>query len=127
MRSPRRTLRFLLHDRRVRSIAAVAADPLLDNVSQLVRDDPSARLPFGRIFASSEDNVEANCIGPRIDTPRREGRLFVGMNTHLTEIISETRLEKGPRCSWQWQATALPLRVDMRRQAGRYLRSLSSG
>ena len=67
---------------------------LLHDVGQFVRDQSSALAGRRLILSRSEHDVSSGGVGQRVDRLRRAGRPRIRMDTHVAEVMTETRLHE---------------------------------
>ena len=73
----------------------LACAVLLDDVGQLMGEEPQTLLRFGTIASFPKDDMRADRVGPRADGPGGGGRPVVSVQAHVAEIAAEPRLHKG--------------------------------
>src|ERR1700727_3087511 len=69
----------------------------LDDMCELMRQQPAARFRLRRILILAEDDIRADRIGKRIHSLGRLRGLSVCTNSNATEIVAETALHGGAR------------------------------
>jgi hypothetical protein len=80
---------------------------LLDDVSELVREQSPPARRAGPILSACKDEVSPNCIRYRVNRPCRLCRFRIGVHAHVAEVMPEAWLHKRARGCIQW----LPLRA----------------
>ena len=83
---------------------------MLDDVAELVSEQPLARGRIRRVFAGAEEHVRAlgECVGPEGVTQQR--CLRTRMDSHARKICGELRLEGGPHVRSQRLTSAATAR-----------------
>src|SRR6185312_4781621 len=74
---------------------------LLDDMSQFMGQDAPADRRIRGVVGCAEDDIVSDGIGDRMDLLRGIRGALVRMHSHGTEIVSESRLEKGPSLAIQ--------------------------
>jgi hypothetical protein len=69
---------------------------LLNNVGQLVCQQPTSLLRIGRVLSCRENEVRSGRESPGAEGSRNARRTRPGVNTHLAEVVPECGLEKFP-------------------------------
>lgn len=70
---------------------------LLDDVSQLVRQQACSLSCPGRVFSGAEHDVPAQGEGPCVDTAGESGRAGIRVDSYRSEVVPEPRFEEGAR------------------------------
>ena len=101
---------------------AVQPAALLEDMRQLVRDEPPSLLDAGAVLARAEDDVTAYGEGPRVGLARERGCLGAGVCAHVGEAAAETRFEEGAQGLGQGLAAAVAQELEagfeLRRDVG---------
>jgi hypothetical protein len=95
-----------------RDIARIA---LLDDVSQLVREQLRARRRAGRVSVRPEDDVASDRVRARGDGFGRRGGCFVGMYPDAGEVVVEASLHRALHAGVEWTPWPAQDVVDDRR------------
>src|ERR1044072_5994436 len=113
--SPFLALRSTLHGSR-----------LLNDVRQLVCQQPLAVFRRRAVLTAPEDDVTADGEGTRIHRPCKVTGVAVGMDAHGVEVVTDLRFHTGPHrgrkrgpIAWQPSDALFHWTVDRRRITGR--------
>jgi hypothetical protein len=99
--------------------------PLLNDVSQFMGKQEAARVSLRYILTIPKDDMGSDCVGSRLDSPRRLRRPGVGVDPHAAEVMAEAQFERRPDSGFQ----GLSRRVQdlVRNRRGHRRRSGSRG
>jgi hypothetical protein len=70
-------------------------------VNQFVGEQPLPRRVLGLILPCAENDVPADGVSARVDGLGRLGRFPIVVHTHIAEVPTEARLDKGAGCGIQ--------------------------
>ena len=91
---------------------AVQPAALLEDVRQLMRDEPPPLLDAGAVLARAEDDVTADGEGPRVGLASERGRLGTDVGAYVGEAAAEPRFEEGTQRLGQGLAAAVAQELE---------------
>lgn len=97
---------------------------LLDNVCQLVRQQPPTSIRIWRILTNSKHYVLSQCEGTSVEIMGKLCSLYISMYTHIAKVMSKSRLKKAATVRWQ-RLSSFPQLVDLSCQVWSCVRRLA--